>query len=163
MDKETAYKSMIKILDDNEIEYKVIEHPGTVTYEQLEAARAEHGVEGTEAKVLVLQADKSFVVYVTIQGKMLDLLKIKDAAGADRLGYATGKQLEYFFGAEAGCAYPFGFDDTIPVYVDPVIFEQDWLVLSPVEATRTIQMSTKNLQQAFESIDNKVQIIALNE
>lgn len=155
IDPQEQYQKLIAILDENKIEYKLFEHRAALTYEDLAAVQKETGFFGTEAKCMVLNIDGNFIVYVTLQGKRLNMDVIKESLDVNKVKLATPEELKEYFGAEPGCAYPFGFVENINIYVDPQIFEQEWLLFSPVLPTRTVQAKGMDLKKVFSSLPNK--------
>lgn len=150
------YQNLIKLLKDNHVEYKHFHHQPALTYEQLLEVQKQTGFFGTEGKCMVLKLDDNFIVYVTIQGKRLDFDKIKQVVEVSKVRLATPEELKEFFGAEPGCAYPFGFDKNIDIYVDPIIYEQEWFLFSPVFPDQTIQAKGEDLKKVFDNLENKV-------
>lgn len=156
IDPQEQYKKLLNILDDNAVNYKLFEHRAALTYEDLADVQKEAGFFGAEAKCMVLRAGDNFAVYATLQGKRLNLDAIADKLGVKKIKLATAEELKEHFGAEPGCAYPFGFAEIVPIYVDPIIYEQEWLLFSPVLPTRTIQASGQDLKRVFQNLPNKV-------
>ncbi|OGY12424.1 MAG: hypothetical protein A3A58_03125 [Candidatus Blackburnbacteria bacterium RIFCSPLOWO2_01_FULL_41_27] len=160
IDPNSVYQDLINLLDNNKVEYKLFSHKAALTYEDLAQVQKETGFFGTEAKCMVLKVDDKFVVYVTLQGKRLDFDSIKDSLNTSKVRLATAEELKEYFGAEPGCAYPFGFDPQHNVYIDPAVYEQEWLLFSPVLPTKTIQAKGSDLKKVFASLQNKVQEVA---
>lgn len=154
---EEAYQRLIKLLDSNNVEYKLFNHKVALTYEALLEVQKETGFVGTEGKCMVLKTDDKFVVYVTLQGKRLNFDAIKEYFKANKIRLASPEELKEYFGAEPGCAYPFGFAREYDVYVDPTIYEQEWFLFSPVLPTQTIQAKGKDLKRVFDSLENRVE------
>ncbi|HCI05522.1 MAG: YbaK/prolyl-tRNA synthetase associated region [Parcubacteria group bacterium GW2011_GWC1_45_9] len=160
VDPNEQYKKLIKLLDDNQVEYKLFEHRVALTYEDLTQAQKETGFFGTEGKCMVLKAGDDFVVYVTLQGKRVDMNVVKESLNASKIKLATPEELKEYFGAEPGCAYPFGFDKQYRIFVDPKIYEQDWFLFSPVLPTRTVQARGSDLRKVFSGLDNQVEEVS---
>jgi len=97
-----------------------------------------------------------FIVYVTLQGKRVNMNQIKTELNAKKIRLATPEELGEYFGAEPGCAYPFAFDKQYKIFVDPKIYEQEWFLFSPVLSTRTIQARGSDLRKVFSSLLNQV-------
>lgn len=154
---EEIYLNLIKLLDENVVEYKLFSHKAALTYEDLLEVQKETGFMGTEGKCMVLKIDDKFIVYVTLQGKRLNFDFIKEYLKANKLRLATPEELKEYFGAEPGCAYPFGFENQYDVYVDPKIYEQEWFLFSPVLPMKTIQAKGEDLKKVFDSLENKVE------
>jgi hypothetical protein len=153
---EVFYKNLIKLLDDNQVEYKHFHHQPALTYEQLLEVQKQTGFFGTEGKCLVLKADDIFLVYVTIQGKKINFDEVKKETNSNKISLVTPEDLKEVFGAEPGCAYPFGFDTNIPIYIDPIIFDQEWFLFSPVFPNQTIQARGSDLKKVFSKLGNIV-------
>lgn len=150
------YKNLITLLDDNNVEYKLFSHREALTYEEIEAVQKETGFFGRETKCMVLKGDE-FFVYVTLQGNRVDMEAIKNKVGAKKVRLALPEELKEHFGAQPGCAYPFGFDAKFNVFVDPQIFEQEWILFSPVLPTKTVQAKGSDLKKVFAALENKIE------
>jgi prolyl-tRNA editing enzyme YbaK/EbsC (Cys-tRNA(Pro) deacylase) len=61
------------------------------------------------------------------------------------------------FAAEPGAAYPFGFDPEISIYVDPAVYEQEWVLMSLVLPTETVQIRGEDVRKVFDHILNLVE------
>lgn len=173
---EKIYNKIISLLDESGAEYKLFNHRAAYSYEDLEKVQGEAGFFGTEGKCMVLKAGDKFIVYVTTFGKQLlvnqqfVLLKqnklnfdlIKEKLKAAKIRLATPEELKEYFGAEPGCAYPFGFDKNIEIFVDPSIYEVEWFLFSPLYPTKTIQVKGADLKKVFNSLENEVTEISFN-
>lgn len=156
IDTQTIHNKLIALLDSNKVKYKLFTHKAALTYEDLVDVQKEAGFFGTEAKCMVLKADSKFIVYITLQGKRVNFDSVKEALNVIELNLATSDELDEYFGAQPGCAYPFAFDTKYDIYVDPIIYRQDWLLFSPVFPTGTIQAKGQDLKRVFDSLENKV-------
>lgn len=156
IDPETVCKNILEIIDKNNSEYKLFSHGPALTYEDLEQARKETGFAGTEGKCLVLKADGRFVVCVTLSRKRIDFDKAKEKLNAKKIRLASKEELKEHFGAEPGCAYPFGFGKEIDTYVDPEVYDQEWFLFSPALPTKTVQIKGSSLKDIFRNLQNKV-------
>lgn len=153
---ELAYESLIRLLDSNNVEYKLFSHREALTWEELEQVQKETGFFGTEMKCMVLKADENLIVYITLQGKRLNFEAIKERLQIKKVRLSTPEELMEYFGAKPGCAYPFGFEPQYDIYVDPSIFEREWMLFSPVFPTKTVQAKGADLKRVFDSLQNKV-------
>jgi Ala-tRNA(Pro) deacylase len=155
VDPDKAYEQVISLLDKVGAEYKLFSHREALTYEDLAAVQKECGFVGTEGKCMVLKADEEFIVYVTVQGKRVNFEAIKEQLNVKKVRLALAEELKEYFGAQPGCAYPFGFDLKYEIFVDPVIYEQEWFLFSPVLPTKTIQVKGADLKKIFDNLENK--------
>lgn len=152
-----VYLELIRLLDENAVEYKLFTHKAALNYEDLAQVQKETGFIGTEGKCLVLKAKNNFIVYITLQGNRVNFDVIKQTLGLDKIRLATAEELKEYFGAEPGCAYPFGCPKEIDIYIDPNIYNQEWFLFSPVLPTKTIQAKGNDLRKVFSNLENKVQ------
>lgn len=153
---ENAYLNLIRLLDENKVNYKLFTHKAALTYDDLAQAQKETGFFGTEGKCLVLKAGERFIVYITLQGKKVNFNKIKETLRTNKIRLASPEELKEYFGAEPGCAYPFGFLKDVDIFVDPEIYKQDWFLFSPVLPTKNIQAKGKGLKKVFDQLSNKI-------
>ncbi|MEW5805502.1 MAG: YbaK/EbsC family protein [Patescibacteria group bacterium] len=151
------YVKLIKLLDDNSVEYKLFEHRVALTYEDLAVVQKETGFFGTEGKCMVLKTDNDFIVYITLQGKRINMDVVKKVLDVSKIRLAIPEELKETFGTEPGCAYPFGFDEDIKIFIDPDIYKQEWFLFSPVLPTRTVQVRGVDLKKVFDNLKNSVQ------
>ena len=150
------YKRLINILEKSGAEFKLFTHQPARTYEELARAQQEAGFVGTEGKCMVLRADERFIVYITIQGEKVDIDRIKKALNLKNLHLANHDELRDQFGAEPGCAYPFGFGAEVDIYVDPQVYNLEWFLFSPVLPTKTVQLRGSDLKKIFSFVENNV-------
>lgn len=156
-DPQTACNNILTLLDQNEVEYKLYQHKPILSYEDAEEVRKEVGYTGTEGKCLVLKTDDTFIVYVTTAGNKVNFNAIKSHLGVLKVKLASGEELGEHFGAVPGCAYPFGFDSRFAIFVDPAIYDLDWLLFSPALPTATVQAKGNHLKKLFQSLPNKTE------
>lgn len=152
---EKIYDKIISLLNNSGAEYKLFEHRAALTYEDLEQVQKEAGFFGTEGKCMVLKVDEKFIVYVTTFGNKINFDAIKDKLECAKIRLATPEELKENFSAEPGCAYPFGFDEKVEIFVDPKIYEVQWFLFSPLYPTKTIQAKGLDLKKVFDSLENK--------
>ncbi len=160
IDPNIIYEKLISLLDSNQVEYKLFSHREALTWEELEAVQKETGFFGTEMKCMVLKAGDRFIVYITLQGKKVNFDAIKEKLDVNKVRLSTPEELNEYFGAKPGCAYPFGFNVQYDIYIDPKIYEQEWMLFSPVVPTRTVQAKGSDLKKIFDSLENKVEEVA---
>lgn len=159
-----TYNKLINILDNSHVEYKLFSHKEALTWEELSEVQKETGFFGTEMKCMVLKTDGKFFVYITTQGKRINFDTIKEKLNSKKVQLSTPEELNEYFGAKPGCAYPFGFDVQYDIYVDPEIYAQDWLLFSPAISTKTVQVKGADLKKVFNSLENKVEeVINFNQ
>lgn len=155
IDPQRVYDEIVRLLDDAGFEYRLYHHRPVLSYDQAELARQEAGFEGTEGKVVVCRADEGFAVYVTSQGQRLDQRTVRRLLDVKKLRLATAEELRVTFGAEPGCAYPFGFASEIPIVVDVALYDVEWLLFSAALPTTTIQVRGRDLRTLVAQLPNR--------
>lgn len=156
MEAQEIFQKLINLLDTSQADYKLYSHRSALTYDDLAAVQKEAGFFGTEGKCLVLKANDKFIVYVTIAGNKINFKRVGETVSAKNIRLATAEELKEYFVAEPGCAYPFGFAADIDIYVDPVIYQQEWFLFSPVLSTKTVQVRGADLKRVFSNLPNRV-------
>lgn len=144
------------MIANSNAKYKLYTHRPALSYEDLDKVRKETGFVGTEGKCLVLKADNKFIVFITLYNKKANFDKIKEKLNVKKIRLASKEELKEQFGAEPGCAYPFGFDSNVDIYIDPQIYDQEWFLFSPAVPTKTIQIRGLDLKKIFNSLQNKI-------
>ncbi len=155
VDPHAAYEEILRLLDDAATPYRLYHHRPVLSYEEAELARQEAGFEGTEGKVVICRVDDGFAVYVTLQGRRLRQRAMKQLLGVRKVRLATVDELRETFGAEPGCAYPFGFDSDIPIVLDRTIYDEEWLLFSAALSTTTIQLRGHDLRSFVGHLPNQ--------
>lgn len=148
---------MIDLLDAAGANYHLYHHRPIRNFDDADLARAESGFIGTETKSMVLRSGDQFVVYITLAGNRIDMKAVRQRLGGPKPKFATDAELWEHFAAEPGAAYPFGFDPAVPIYVDPAVFDEEWLLLSAVVSTETVQIHGSSLRQVLARVENPVE------
>jgi len=151
-----AYDRIVALLEQLEIPCQSWRHQPVLNYDDAALARHEAGFDGIESKVVVCETDRGLVVYLTTAGQRMDQRAIKRLTGARSARLATPDTLMDRLGAVPGSAYPFGFDASVPIVVDPALYTIDQLLFSPALPTVTFQISGADLQRILASIANPV-------
>ena len=154
---EAIYHNIIKIMDDVGADYKLFSHRKALSYNELEEIQKEVGFFGDEGKCLVLKGAEKPFVYVTLSGKKIDFKKVAERIGVPKVKMISPEELINYFGAEPGCAYPFGFSEDTNIFIDPQIYKIDWFLFSPCLPIKTVQIRGIDLKKVFTYINNKIE------
>lgn len=154
---EAARQRMLDLMDAVGADYKVYTHCPIRNYDDAELARQESGFVGIESKSLVLKSGEDVIVYVTLAGRRVDFKAVRAHLGGPKPKILGDEELWSRFAAEPGAAYPFGFDDGVRIYVDPDIYAEDWLLLSLVLPTETVQIRGADIRKVFAYVANAVE------
>ena len=158
---QSARQSMIDLMDAVGADYKVYTHRPIRNYDDAELARQESGFFGTESKSMVMKSGDSVFVYVTLAGRRVDIKAIRAHLGGPKPKIVGDEELGERFAAEPGAAYPFGFADDVAIYVDPAIYAEEWLLLSLVLPTETVQIRGEDIRKIFDSVPNTVEEVTM--
>ncbi|MGC4105196.1 MAG: YbaK/EbsC family protein [Thermomicrobiales bacterium] len=158
-----ARTRVLDALDRAGATYHLFAHRPVMNYEDAELARQESGFTGTESKSMVLRSGDAFVVYVTLAGKRVDFKAMRAHIGGPKPKLVSDDELREHFGAEPGNAYPLGFDAAIPIYVDPEVFVQEWLLFSPAVPTETVQLRGADLRAVYTLLGNPLDEVAFTQ
>lgn len=155
-----ATNAMMALFARHGVTFETFTHRPIRTYEDADIARAESGFRGTEGKSLVLRFGDRYAVYTTLQGTRVDFKAPRRLLGGEKPRLATAEELREEFGAEPGNAYPFGFDPSVQVLVDPAVFEQEWILFSSPGSQTTLQVRGADLRPVYDDLPNQIEITA---
>jgi len=147
----TEFKSVKKLLDQNEIAYAVSEHAPVYTSEEAAKVR---GVElKTGVKALVLKTDRgSLVVGLIAADRRIDLKKLAKTVGVKKLQLASAPEVLRVTGCEVGSVHPFGNLFGLPTYLDSSVLENEMVNFNAGLHTVSIQMSARDLVKTVKPI-----------
>ncbi len=154
---EAAKQRMLDQMDAVGADYKVYTHRPIRNYDDAELARQESGFAGTESKSLVLKSGEDVIVYATLAGRRIDFKAVRAHLGGPKPKILGDEELWFRFAAEPGAAYPFGFNANVRIYVDPAIYDEEWLLLSLVLPSETVQIRGSDIRKIFARVANPVE------
>lgn len=116
---ESVYKSIKKLLLENNVSFKELEHPAVRT--SADAAK----IRGTDlkrgAKALIFEADKESILIVVPGDRKVDTKKFKILYSIKDLRMLTPEEILDQFGLEVGSIPPWGNVLEIPTYFDQAL------------------------------------------
>ena len=76
---ESLYQNIIKLLNEHNIRFREYDHDPILSYNDAEKEQARFGWIGVESKNVFLKGnDKKYYLYVTTQGKRVDILSYRN-------------------------------------------------------------------------------------
>src|SRR5581483_9663931 len=105
-----------KLLDHAKVKYKVIEHK--VVYTAHDAAQTTKKKLGEIAKVVLVKADKDFVLIVLPAGKYVDYNGIKKALKSKKVSMASETDISKYLKTKVGLLHPFGMEYNLQTLLD---------------------------------------------
>jgi Ala-tRNA(Pro) deacylase len=121
-----VFEKIKKILDDNKIQYYLLNHEPVYTSEQAAKMRGKGIAEGLKrgAKAMIFKVDESFVQCIIPAHKIVDVKKVKELLGAKKIKMATPGEVLQVTDCEIGSVPPFGNLFNLPVYCDPELSDE---------------------------------------
>ncbi|MFC1691114.1 aspartate--tRNA ligase [Nanoarchaeota archaeon] len=146
--KDALFNSILDSLDNEKIEYQVMEHKEVFTSEEAAKIRGTTLQQG--AKALVVKADGNFVQAVISAAKELDIDNLKKVLHAKNIDLASADDVKKIAGVSIGAVPPFGnlFIDPVEVYVDKSVLENDKIAFNAGMHTKSIIMKPGDLIKA---------------
>ncbi len=151
------YKNIKKILEENNIEYDEIEHEVSTSCEDSKELRENAWLEWLGSKNLVFHCKEKFYMIVTHADKRINAKRFKKEFGSKNIRFANAEEIKEQIDGTIGCIPSFGFSNTeIPIFVDSEIFEHEYFMFNPDDATKTIRIKTWDLNFIFNGLENPV-------
>ncbi|MEE8377996.1 MAG: prolyl-tRNA synthetase associated domain-containing protein [Candidatus Aminicenantaceae bacterium] len=158
-------KTVLEVLDNLQIPYKIHHHPPVYTVEQAE----EHwkSIKGTHCKNLFVRNKKGKRHYLVIldSRKRADLRELNSQLGEDRLSFASPERLNRYLGLEPGAVSPFGLindrDKAVRVVLDKNLKEAEWVSFHPNVNTATVTITFKDFEKYLEWCGNPIRSLSI--
>jgi Ala-tRNA(Pro) deacylase len=146
----TVLEKIKNLLDENNVNYRLIEHEPVVTSE--EAARIRDSDISMGAKALVFIGDGRPLLTVIPGDKKLDMKKFKTLYKIKDLAMADPGKLFELTGLEKGAVPPMGKVLGLPSYYDNIFLGKDIVAFNAGSKTVSVKMSASDLL----SIENPI-------
>ncbi len=137
---------IVKLLDDADCPYEIIEHGSVSTAREAAAARATGLEEG--AKAILLKYDDRFGIFVLSAARQIRSARIRRGLRVRRTRFASRDELQAMTGLPPGAVPPFGEPVLpFPLFVDPSVDRNETLVFTAGCRTTSIRMTTSDYRQ----------------
>jgi Ala-tRNA(Pro) deacylase len=133
------YNKIISLLKEHNVSFEEVEHEPVYTSEQAAKVRGMSMASG--AKSLLLKTDKGFMLTILSGDKRLDSRKLKCYIGAERIRFATSREVEEIMGCKIGACYPFGNLINVKMVVDTSLAENEKISFNPGVHSKSITMT----------------------
>src|SRR5579863_2451939 len=134
--------SITKLLDQTKVKYKVLEHK--VVYTAHDAAQTTKKKLGEIAKVVLVKADKDFVLIVLPAGKYVDFKGIKKALKAKKVSMANEKDITKYLKTKVGLLHPFGSEYNMRTLLDKATAKGKKMIASAGSYTHSVELALKD-------------------
>lgn len=137
---EKLHQNLIKLLDENKIVYKQLEHAEVKTSEESAKIRGTKLEQG--AKALLEFADETPILIVLSASDKLDNNEFKKQFNVKDLRMATKEEVEKITSTEIGAVPPFGNLFKTKVYVDKRLLENTEIAFNAGMRTKSVIMKS---------------------
>lgn len=142
--------SVTKLLDTAKIKYKTIEHKVVFTAHDVSATTKKKLSE--IAKVVLIKADKNFVLIVLPAGKYVDFNGIKKALKVKKVSMANEKDITKYLKTKVGLLHPFGSAYNIQTLLDKGIIKSKKMIASAGTYTHSIELAVKDFEKLIQPL-----------
>ena len=142
--------SVTKLLDKAGVKYKAFEHK--VVYTAHDAAQTTKKKLSEIAKVVLVKADKDFVLIVLPAGKYVDFKGIKKALKAKKVSMASEKDITKYLKTKVGLLHPFGSEYNLKTLLDKGMSKSKKMVASAGTFTDSVEVALKDFQKLVKPI-----------
>ncbi|MEY8442697.1 YbaK/EbsC family protein [Lactococcus ileimucosae] len=150
------FREVEELMTKLKIPYQIVEHPASHSTE--ESDKYIEGHEGCRSKTLVLANKKSTQFYMVIMddSKRVEMDKLGEILGVNRLHFASEERLESMLGLQSGIVSIYGLVDNkmdnMHVYFDREMLEEhDIMTFHPNDNTKTIFFPMEDCFKILES------------
>jgi len=154
-------------LDRHGIIYQKFEHPAVFTCE--EAERLYPPMPGAHTKNLFLRDRKGTRHLFVVVGyeKKVDLKKLVDVCGVDKLSFASPDRLMKYVGVEPGSATLLGMvndtDHAVEVFIDESVWKAESMLCHPLVNTATLSISHEGIDKFLQATGHVFKVIQVPE
>lgn len=146
----STFEKIIELLNQNKIQYKLMEHKPVFTSE--EAAEVRKTELKLGAKALIMKADKKPIMIVVPGNKKVDTSIFKKLYQIKDLEMATKDEVKTISDVEVGAVPPFGNLFKIPLYFDQEIISNQTVVFNAGSHSKSILMKGSDLEKVTKPI-----------
>jgi prolyl-tRNA editing enzyme YbaK/EbsC (Cys-tRNA(Pro) deacylase) len=139
-----------KLLDEAKIKYKTLEHKVVFTAHDVGATTKKKLSE--IAKVVLVKADKDFVLIVLPAGKYVDFNGIKKALKTKKVSMANEKDITKYLKTKVGLLHPFGSEYNLQTLMDKGMSRAKKMIASAGTYTDSVEIGVKDFKKMIKPI-----------
>ena len=144
---EDTYTKLIKFLDENGAQYRLIDHEAEGRTEIVSPMRGNKVSQAAKCIVVMVKItkkDKKFILAVVPGDAKVDLNKIKSMYSGIYVSFATPEIAEQIAGSVSGTILPFSFNPELELIVDPKLLENDEIFFNAARLDRSMALKTSD-------------------
>jgi len=143
-------ENVFRILDENKVEYKKIEHEPVRTSE--EAAKIRGVPLKTGVKALLLKTKERFIMVLVPADRRVDIEKIEELEKSKKVRLATSQEVLEETGCDVGGVPPFGHTkggvhNQIKTYLDKEVFQSELANFNAGDRGVSVSMKAEDLKK----------------
>lgn len=153
------YIDIINKLKELNIEYIEIEHAVSKSCDDSKLFRQQAWFDWIGSKNIVFHAKWKYYLVTTIWDKELKARKFKHEFGTKDIRFANQDEITREIDWVIGSIPPFGFkNEHIAIFVDQEIFDHEYFMFNPGDATKTIRIKTSDLIKLYKTLKNPIKL-----
>jgi aspartyl-tRNA synthetase len=141
----SVFDRIKNLLDQNKVDYKVMEHKPVFTSEEAAAVRKSDLKQG--AKALIMKADKKPIMIVVPADKKVDTSLFKKLYSIKDLEMAKPEEVKMVSGVTIGAVPPFGNLFKIPLYFDKKLADSEIIFFNAGSHSKSISLKGADLEK----------------
>jgi prolyl-tRNA editing enzyme YbaK/EbsC (Cys-tRNA(Pro) deacylase) len=142
--------SVTKLLDEAKVKYKTLEHKVVYTAHDVGATTKKKLSE--IAKVVLVKADKDFVLIVLPAGKYVDFSGIKKTLKAKKVSMASEKDITKYLKTKVGLLHPFGNQYNLQTLLDKGMSRAKKMIAGAGTYTDSVEIAIKDFEKLVRPI-----------
>ncbi|MFC3746987.1 prolyl-tRNA synthetase associated domain-containing protein [Paenibacillus sp. GCM10012306] len=156
---------ILRLLEQSNISYNIIEHPPVYTIEDMDSFGMPHADQ--IAKNLFIRDDKkrSYFLLTIQKDKTVNLKELRNLLHSRPLSFASEDDLSNYLGLKKGAVSPFGIlndtDRKVEVIMDEDLFPLINIGIHPNENTATLWLALEDLLSVIKNHGNTVSVIKI--
>lgn len=148
-----------KFLDKAKVKYKILEHK--VVYTAHDVGATTKKKLGEIAKVVLVKADRDFVLMVLPAGKYVDLKAVQKvlasakggpASGAKKVSLAGEKDITKYLKTKIGLLHPFGSEYNLKTLLDNGLAKAKKIIASAGTYTDSVELAVKDFEKLVKPV-----------
>jgi hypothetical protein len=153
------YQNIINKLHSQKITFDELNHEDSKSCEDSKIFRQQAWLAGIWSKNIVFHAKWEFYLVTTIWDKEIKARKFKKEFGTKDIRFANQDEITAILWATIWSIPPFWFEnETIKLFVDKEIFENEFFMFNPWVWTKTIRIKTSDLEKIYKTLKNEIKV-----
>ncbi len=141
-----TYRKLIKLLDENKANYRLIDHPPEGRTEVVSPMRGNKISQAAKCIIVILKIEKStkYVLSVVPGDAKVDLDALKKLFGASYASFATQEIAERLAGSVSGTVLPLSFNPEMELIVDPSLLKNEEIFFNAARLDQSMALKTND-------------------